>query len=94
MLEALDVASQLELLVNQFGQIALHVVWQEFIRLHGVSVPLGRRSPQVLLVARQHDLHEVRVMQTAFASGVEEFDEVATAHVTYFLVSIVSAHRR
>ena len=45
---------------------------------------------KVLLVAWEHDLHVVRVVEAAFTGAIEEFDQVLAAHIADLFGPIVS----
>jgi hypothetical protein len=63
-----------------------------------ISLPLGHRRPQKLVVARQQDLQEaafkpnlLSVVQSVFVARVEEAAHVLALHFLNAFVAVVSA---
>lgn len=68
----------------------LHIVGKEFLSIHSVGRSLGGLGSEVLLVAWKNELEVVGVLETTLAGGVEELNDVAAAHVTDFVNSVVA----
>ena len=98
LLELLGLLGQLELPSEEPGERLFDLKRQQLVLGHLVSLPLGHRRPQKLVVARQEDLQEaafkpnlLRVVQSVFVARVEEAAHVLALDFLYSFVAVVSA---
>jgi ABC-type molybdenum transport system ATPase subunit/photorepair protein PhrA len=70
LLEGLILPRELKLLVDEGAEEPLDLIGEELVLAHLIRLPLGRLSPQVLLVTWQHNLEETMIHVTKINGGV------------------------